>query len=788
MPKLRWPPLATVVSLLAVTGSALFILLQFQPGLLFADTTPAGGDMGAHVWGPAYLRDHVLPHGRITGWSPDWYAGFPAYHFYFPLPSLLIVLLDVALPYGVAFKVVTVIGPLALPAACYALGRALRLPFPTPAVMAVAAIPFVFDRFHTIWGGNAAATLAGEFSFAIGLATAVGFLAALARALETGKGRALAGALLAVTGLCHLLPAAFAVVGAGVLLVVRRPDRARWGIVATTGLVGAALSAFWLMPFLYRLPFSNDMGWERTFDYVKNLLPFLRTDDGAAPVTTAHLKVVIPLAVVGVIVGLARRRRGALVLFGIAALAGLGFRFVPSGPIWNARLLPFWYLLVYLLAALAIGELARFVGESFGRVDPLGERVASSAPGVFATVAAAVVTIVFVGLPLGIFGAGRLELPGPLHVPFPKIDTADRNFVPAWAAWNYAGYERKPDYPEYRDVVETMERVGQRHGCGRAMWEYESELNRFGTPMALMLLPMWTDGCIGSMEGLFFESSATVGYHFLNQSEMSLAPSRAQRDLPYRSLDVRRGVEHLQLLGVRYYLALTPDAQAQATADPDLRLVATTKPYDVSYPDGTKPRFWQVYIVEDADLVEPLAFEPAVMRSGADGKEAWLDAAVAWYQDTSRWDVPLAVDGPAEWPRVATPEEAPARRAVRTVRVTNIRESDDRIAFDVDRPGSPVLVKTSYFPNWKVDGARGPWRVTPNLMVVIPTSAHVEMHYGWTPVDLVAIAITALGLAAAVVLARRGGVKLPIRPSPPKPPPLSEWPAEPAAEPEPAPV
>ena len=67
--------------------------------------------------------------------------------------------------------------------------------------------------------------------------------------------------------------------------------------------------------------------------------------------------------------------------------------------------------------------------------------------------------------------------------------------------------------------------------------------------MALMLLPYWTDGCIGSMEGLYFESSATTPYHFLNQSELSAVPSRAQRDLPYGALDVARGVEHLQLHG-----------------------------------------------------------------------------------------------------------------------------------------------------------------------------------------------------------------------------------------------
>jgi len=36
--------------------------------------------------------------------------------------------------------------------------------------------------------------------------------------------------------------------------------------------------------------------------------------------------------------------------------------------------------------------------------------------------------------------------------------------------------------------------------------------------------------------------------------------------------------------------------------------------------------------------------------------------------------------------------------------------------------GQPVLVKVSYFPNWKASGAKGPYRVTPNLMVVIPRS------------------------------------------------------------------
>jgi hypothetical protein len=103
----------------------------------------------------------------------------------------------------------------------------------------------------------------------------------------------------------------------------------------------------------------------------------------------------------------------------------------------------------------------------------------------------------------------------------------------------------------------------------------------------------------------------------------------------------------------------------------------------------------------------------------------------------------------------------PVRRRVRAARVSHIVTSDDRISFDVDRPGTPVLVKTSYFPNWKTSGARGPWRVTPNLMVVIPTSKHVSLHYGWTGVDAVGWVLTLAGLVAVVLLVRRGPLAFP---------------------------
>jgi hypothetical protein len=270
------------------------------------------------------------------------------------------------------------------------------------------------------------------------------------------------------------------------------------------------------------------------------------------------------------------------------------------------------------------------------------------------------------------------------------------------------------------------------------------------------------------MEGLFFESSATVPYHFLNQSELSKTPSRAMRDLPYRDLDVAKGVEHLQLLGVKYYLATSPEAQAQAAQRPELNLLTETSERQVNYPDGTKPRTWQIYEVEGTELVAPLAFEPVVVESGVSSKHGWLDAAVDWYQDAARWDIPLATGGPDEWARISDASKSAPPTAVRPAEVSNIRSDDDGVSFDVDRPGAPVVVRTSYFPNWKADGAEGPWRITPNLMVVVPTSEHVELHYGWTGLDVGAWLLTLLGAIGVGWVARRGRLALP-EPPPPSP-------------------
>ena len=56
----------------------------------------------------------------------------------------------------------------------------------------------------------------------------------------------------------------------------------------------------------------------------------------------------------------------------------------------------------------------------------------------------------------------------------------------------------------------------------------------------------------------------------------------------------------------------------------------------------------------------------------------------------------------------------------------------------------------SYFPRWQRPGATGPYRVSPNLMVVVPTSHEVVLTYGATDAaNEVGVAVTLAAIACS---------------------------------------
>ncbi|MGH9059411.1 MAG: hypothetical protein ACRDZY_07875, partial [Acidimicrobiales bacterium] len=376
----------TVVTLAVVAACVVFTFVQLQPSQLFRNTTPAGGDMGAHVWLPDYVKRALLPHGRITGWTPDWYAGFPALTYYFPLPIVSIAILSYVIPYDIAFKLVSVAGLVTLPVAAWAFGRLARLPFPSPACLALASVGYLFSRDFTIYGGNIASTMAGEFSFSISLSLALLFLGVTARGLHTGRLRALAAVLLACTAFCHILPAIFAVGGAGVLWVLR-PSARRLLWIAPVMVVAGCLAAFWALPFYVRLPYATNMGYQKLTAYLPSLFP-------------SKDVWLFVLAGIGILLSLMRRRRIGAWLSIMTVLAAVVFRFAPQARLWNARVLPFWFLCLHLLVGVALAELGTLLAEAFVSTR---NRAAALVP---IPVVALLIALVWVGFPLRILPFG----------------------------------------------------------------------------------------------------------------------------------------------------------------------------------------------------------------------------------------------------------------------------------------------------------------------------------------------------------------------------------------------
>jgi hypothetical protein len=774
-----WKKMSAII---AVVGPTIFLLLALHPDLILRNNTPTGGDMGAHVWAPAYLRDHLLSNFKLSGWSMDWYSGLPIYRFYMVVPALMIVLLDVILPYGIAIKIIAVIGILTLPYFSWLFGRFAKFAYPIPELFAIAATIFLFDESFTIYGGNIASTMAGEFSFSIALSLAMLGFALLAKGLDTGKHRISAAIIISLSALSHGIVLLFVFGGAALMLVVwNKRESFRFG--AKVIALAVLLSSFWVIPFVTSHAYMTDMKYEprpsgATDSFWKMFFPLHTLLDIS----------LTALAVVGAVTLVRNRHKAGTWMTLLALLLAAGVFIARNslpiiGLLWNPRILPFLYLLRYFLFVIGLYELVAFAL----RVKSIA-RIAQGESGVpvvldiaqprdsfsfnlallsgFAVFVLVAIGFRFQELPFGstqVNSAGQYEYVwGPL-----RTKSSNDGFVDGWARWNFTGYEGKNAYGEYYGVVQTMKQLGadSTQGCGRALWENNGELNKYGTTMSLMLLPFWTDGCISSMEGLFFEAAGSTPYHFITAAAMSKQSSNPVRELRYDNNDAALGVRYMQELGVKYFMGFTPEAIAQASQQEGLTEVARSGP-------------WVVYRVANSDVVTPLAVQPVVANiSSSNPRERWLEVGTSWFQRPEVWTTPIADNGPSDWQRVDVVVDESLRegepnsnnRRVDVVKpavaltpvpldpvvVSNVNIGEESVKFSVDKIGVPVLVRVSYFPNWKVDGAKGPYRVAPNMMVVIPTSTNVTMHFGWNLRDYVAYLLSFAGIAWIVVTRRR---------------------------------
>lgn len=753
-----------VLPVLVVAGTSLIIFLVLNPWLIFSATTPTGGDMGAHVFGPAYLRDNLLPAGRVLGWSNDWFAGFPAFYFYFPLPSLTIVALDVFLPYGVAFKIVTVMGLLALPPSIYFHTRAMTLGRHVSLVAAGTGAVFAFLESYSIYGGNIASTLAGEFSYSWSFSLALVYLGLLMKAVRDDRRYTKWAALtLALTALSHVLTT-LVIIFASLLVLAWR--KGFWRTFAVWAW-GFAIAAFWALPLLARIGLTSDMAWT----------PLRRWEE----IFPVEMWMLLPVAIPGAVWAIRRTSRAAPMI-GATLLPIIYYplphllpQWFPDAfgderwKLWNGRLLPYWYFGVAFFAAIAVGAAVMWMSR---RLPARITRYWVTGTVLLAFVVAAGLVADSTEFPdwawpvvaVAGFAAAWLTLLLQRQVDTRNFLTvtaaavvvlgavAGVTFVDGWARWNYEGYEAKEPWPEYQSLMVELDQLPE----GRVMWENNSGLNQYGTPMSPMLIPYWTEGSHKSMEGLYFESSLTTPFHFINHSEMSFKSSNPVPGLRYHSFDMERGLEHMDVYGVDYYVSFTPEAAEKAMGIDEFELLTVTEPF-------------HIFRLPATDKVEVLTHQPAVYESsensildsllgseerlGSDGEPlpGFHDMALDWYEDIDQMHRVVVEDGPEDWPRIDELSQRPDRSlSAPEDAVSDILIEDHRISFTTEAVGVPHVIKVSYFPNWTATGAEGPWRATPSLMVVVPTGNQVVIDFQDTWPEVGGKVLTLLGVVSLI--------------------------------------
>lgn len=690
-------------TLTLVTFASIYLALLhvLHPDLIFSRTTAAGGDMGSHHYVANFLRTELLPRGRVTGWAPGWYAGVPMLTFYFPLPYALIALLSPVFGAQIAFKLVSALGLLLLPVSAWGAFRVLRLPEPAPVLAATATLPFLMMTSYTIYGGNIASTLAGEFPFALSFALLPLTLAVLWRVVEDGIWWKRATLLVAVLVLSHILTTIVLCLSLPILLAQPSLAEARRALLRLARVFGVAfcLVAFWALPFVLRVQYTAHFRWTQL--------------TGFGVLFPAEIRPYLVLAVVGLGIAIRRRERRALLLAWPVAVAALAYtalaRFAPEASLWNARMLPFLYLFGLLLAAYgaaaAVGGLTWRLHRSSGL----------SLRGAYLGVVALMV-VVSVG-----------------------VAWAKRDFLPFWAQYNYEGFEVKPGWPQATALFKTLDRLPP----GRVMWEFNRDYESFGTTRTLENIPVFTKQ--PTMEGLLIESSINAPFHFINQAETSETSTQAVPGIDYPGFDFQAGLTHLRLFGVRYFVAYTDKVKA-AARQAKLAQVAVSG------------RF-VIYEIGDGHLVEVPQYRPVLFDH-----PDWRNNALEWYHNPSWLATPLAFASrddararrafadPGPLPVTALPHQKLARPGT----VPDVQQvGNEEIRFRTDRVGEPHVVKVSWFPNWRAEGADGPWMLSPGLMVVVPTQPEVRLVYRDTPVDSGGRLLSALAVIALLALGVR---------------------------------
>ncbi len=652
--------------------SEVLLILLFPASLIFESNVTAGGDTPSHFIAAVAMSKGLHLFFSPVTWIHGAYGGFPLFLQYFPLPFDLMTLLSLVLSFKIAFKLVTLLAIIPMPAAVYMCLRRLGYGQNTAAIGAVMSLPFLFMTENSMWGANIFSTLSGEFAFGISAVLYIIFTGKLYADIAGRKSAFGSSALEASIALSSGYPLLQSAMGTSYFIL--RGGNFRYILRLHAAAFG--LAAFWLLPVLWRIRWDTPYVHSWHFEHWTAIAPPLLWPSFAGTLIVAFSGI---RSLFGQGKGLSATFHESIdspefYLFWHFAMALLGFSLATSLGLVDIRFLPFAQIMLVLLGAVGWGRLLSRLPRP--------------------------------NLWLALFCAAVIAL------------TLTRACaLDAWIRWNYSGMESKPFWNSYRMVNDYLR--GDANSA-RVVYEHNEITNEAGSVRAFELLPYFSGR--STLEGLYMQSSPSSPFVFYIQSELSLSPSSPFSRYYYSRPDPDRAAAHLRLFNVSQVIAVSGDIANALDYSPLYELSMEFPPY-------------RIYRVSQCgnSYVEPLRFKP-LRITPKDWKNVqfeWFRKSslkvplVVASEDSpgTFWKELQTYDGR---PESIAETPIPTDEKIRA----NATLGDRKITIDTSKPGHPLWIKVSYHPDWRItEGAGELYLASPAFMLLVPQTSRVVLTF-----------------------------------------------------------
>ena len=691
------------------------LLVFLRIDLSFLNTLPTGGDMGAHIVPTKFFAENFFTNFQLRGWSNDWFAGYPLYYFYFPLPPLITSILNFVLPFSISFKLMVVSTQILLVLSIELLFRR-NSTFSTLGF--VAGLLFLLTESFTIFGGNLASSLAGQYSYTLSLAFCNLSIYFLTKS-KNSNNTLISSICLGFALLSHLIP-----------FLIYSPIYLFYFLIKKSSTKEKVI-AFLIFNFL-TLDFSVSLFTNLEFTTNMTYAPYSSFSD--------LIKIdILPLVLISFIYLITKDMfsmlRENITSVYLVIISLLLFFYGPESALWNGRLVPFFNLGIIMFF---FNQCAKQNRSSFKRIGNklnlpillpalifLVYKYVDKWSEYYLETSWVIVSLISLLFLLAISKNQNLTATFLIALTLGSV-----SYLPHWVNWNFTGYENKSSWGDIESLYSVLNNLPP----GRIMWEPNSDLNKYGTPMVLMTIPMFTHHT--SMEGLYFDSSITTPFHFIAVSGLAERPSNPVGGLSYINGNFDKGMRMMNDLGIDYFIAYTEKIKDKADRAIELELIAETEVFKIYDVNSQKVELITKSLLNFDSPSFKSRISSSLIKDFND--QSFFDLAVENFLNDSNFKVIENLDfldyDSQDYTRL---------------KITNLNIDNEQITFTTNKVNYPHLIKVSYFPNWQIKEGYGPYRVSPSFIAVVPTSSNVKLVFetGFYEKILDTVSIISLGLA-----------------------------------------